>query len=285
MKVFITGADGALGQEVQNILKAEKVNFLPTDINQLDITYFKKVNETIMSYRPDVIIHCAAISDVDECEKNKDLAYRINVMGTLGLAHMAKKIDAKIAYISTNFVFDGKTERPYGEYDAANPINEYGRTKYLGEQSVRDTCDKFFIIRTAWLFGANSKTFVSKFLQSKVKPANVDVICDQTGSFTYIPDLARTILSLIVSDHYGLYHIVNTGLGSWLDFMLRAKELMRFNTEIRPVKTEELELAAPRPIYAALASKNYEFLFEKKLRAWTDALADFIKSIQGPAKQ
>jgi dTDP-4-dehydrorhamnose reductase len=284
VKVFITGADGALGQEMQNILRAEKVNFLPTDINQLDITYFKKVNESVMAYRPDVIIHCAAISDVDECEKTKDLAYRINVLGTLGLAIIANKIDAKIAYISTNFVFDGKAEQAYGEYDTANPINEYGRTKYLGEQCVRDTCEKYFIIRTAWLFGFNSKTFVSKFLQSKTKPSYLDVICDQTGSFTYIPDLARTILSLIVSDHYGLYHIVNSGLGTWLDFMLRAKELMRFNTEIRPVKTEELDLAAPRPRFAALASKNYEFLFEKKLRVWTDALADFIKSIQGPGK-
>ena len=284
MKVFLTGADGALGQEIQNILKAEKINFLPTDINQLDITYFKKVSETIMNYRPDVIIHCAAISDVDQCEKNKDLAYRINVLGTLGLASMAKKIDAKIAYLSTNFVFDGKAAQPYGEYDAANPISEYGRTKYLGERCVCDTCDKYFIIRTAWLFGFNSKTFISKFLQTKVKPTHIDVICDQTGSFTYIPDLARTILSLIVSDHYGLYHVVNSGLGSWVDFMLRAKELMRFNTEIRPVKTEELDLPAPRPRFAALASKNYEFLFEKKIRVWTDALADFIKSIQVPGK-
>jgi dTDP-4-dehydrorhamnose reductase len=285
VKVFITGADGALGQEVQNILKAEKVNFLATDIKQLDITYFKKVSETVTNYRPDVIIHCAAISDVDWCEKNKDLAYRINVLGTLGLANMAKKIEAKIAYLSTNFVFDGETEQPYGEYEAANPINEYGRTKYLGERCVRDACEKCFIIRTAWLFGPHSKTFVSKFLQSKVKPAHIDVICDQTGSFTYIPDLARAILSLIVSDHFGLYHIVNSGLGSWLDFMLRAKEFLRFNTEIRPVKTEELGLPAPRPRFAALASKNYEFLFEKKLRVWTDALADFIKSIQGPGKQ
>lgn len=285
MKVFITGADGALGQEIQNVLKAEKINFLPTDINQLDITYFKKVNEMITNYRPEVIIHCAAISDVDECEKNKELAYRINVLGTLGMASMAKKINAKIAYISTNFVFDGKTDQPYGEYDAVNPLNEYGRTKYLGEKCVRDTCERYFVIRTAWLFGANCKTFVSKFLQSKLKPAYLDVICDQTGSFTYIPDLARTIISLVVSDHYGLYHIVNSGTGTWLDFMLRAKELMRFHTELRPVKTEELELAAPRPKYAALASKNYEFLFEKKPRPWADALADFMKSIQGTAKQ
>ena len=279
MKVFITGADGALGMEMQNILRAEKVNFLATDIKQLDITYYKKTSDSVINYRPDVMLHFAAISDVDECERNKELAYRVNVLGTLGLATLAKKIGAKMLFVSTNFVFDGNTETPYLEHDRPGPISEYGKTKHLGENYIKDLCDKYYIIRTAWLFGNNSKTFVSSFLQAKEKPRYIDVICDQVGSFTYLPDLASAIFLLVKSENFGTYHIVNSGMGTWLDFMLRAKDLLKFNTEIRPVKTEELSLPAPRPRFAALASRNYEFLLERKMRKWDEALADFVKQI------
>lgn len=280
MKIFISGADGALGSEMQRLLKNEKVNFLATDIKQLDITYFKKTNEMLLNYRPDVVLHFAAVNDVDECERNKDIAFRVNVLGTLGLATIAKKIGAKILYTSTNFVFDGRTEDPYFEHSQPNPINEYGRTKLLGENYLKDLCDRYYVVRTAWLFGENSKTFISRFLQTKEKSHRVDVICDQIGSFTYIPDLAEAIFLLIKSENYGMFHIVNYGIGTWLDFALRAKDLLKFKTELSPVKTEELNLPAPRPRFAALASKNFEFLFDKKMRKWDDALADFIKGIQ-----
>lgn len=279
MKVFISGADGALGIEIQNSLKKEKINFLATDFRQLDISDFKKTNEVLLNYRPDVILHFAAISDVDACEGDKDLAFRVNALSCLGLAVIAKKIDAKILYTSTNFVFDGKTERPYLEYAKPNPINEYGRTKLLGEEYIRDICDRFYIIRTSWLFGKNSKTFLSKFLVTKEKPTSINVICDQIGSFTYIPDLAEVILLIIKSEYYGFFHIVNSGIGSWLDFALKAKELARFRSDIKPINTEELNLLAPRPRFAPLASRNFEFLFGKEMRNWENALADFVKLI------
>ena len=279
MKIFISGADGALGTAMQNLLRKEKVNFLAADIKQLDITDFKSANIALLNYRPDVILHFAALSDVDACEKNKDLAFRANALSSLGLAIIAKKLGAKILYVSTNFVFDGDSEQPYFEYSTPNPINEYGRTKLLGEYYMKDICEKYFIARTSWLFGENAKTFLSKFLVSTNKPSSIDVICDQFASFTYVLDLAEAIFLLIKSDNYGIFHIVNSGVGSWLDFALKARGLMKFKTEIMPTKTAELNLPARRPKFSPLASEHLEFLFNKNMRKWEEALAEFIKSI------
>jgi len=277
MKAFITGAQGCLGMTMQNLLKRENVNFLGVDIAQLDITDFKKLNEVLLNYKPDVILHFAAISDVDECEREPEMAFHTNGLATLGIATIARKINAKLLYTSTNFVFDGNTEEPYFEYAQPNPINQYGKTKYLGEKYIKEVYDRYFIVRTAWLFGQNSKTFASKFLQQKDKPRSISAICDQIGSFTYVLDLAEAIFAIMKSENYGTYHIVNAGSGTWLDFMLKAKESIKFTTELIPVKTEELSLSAPRPRFAPLGSKNYEFLFDKKMRIWQDALAEFVK--------
>jgi len=279
VKIFISGANGALGTDMQNLLRKQSINFYATDINQLDVVDFTKTNETLLNYRPDVILHFAAISNVDACEENKEHTFRVNALSSLGLAIIAKKIGAKILYVSTNFVFDGAEEKSYTEYSHPNPINEYGITKSLGENYVKDICDRYFIVRTSWLFGKNSKTFISKFLVSENKLGSIDVICDQFASFTYTVDLADVILLLIKSENYGIFHIVNKNIGSWLDFALKAKEIMKFKTEIKPIKTEELNLPAPRPRYAPLDSKNFEFLFNKSMRKWEDALAEFIKSI------
>ena len=279
MKILITGADGALGTALQTVLRRENIQTIATDIKQMDVADFKKTNETLLHHRPDAIIHCAAISNVDECERNKDLAMRVNALGTLGLATISRKINAKLLYLSTNFIFDGTQEEPYGEYAPTNPVSEYGRTKYLGECHVKDACERYFIVRTSWLFGERSKTFISRFLQEKTKPASIDVICDQFASFTYTVDLAEAIVQIIKSDHYGIYHCVNNGCGSWLDFALKAKECMHFSTTLNPVKTEELNLPAPRPRYAPLASNTYQFLFNRSIRTWEDALRAYTKSL------
>jgi len=279
MKVFINGANGALGTEMQNWLKKEKITFFATDVHNLDITDFKKANETLLNYQPDVILHFAAISDVDACERNSALAFQVNALGSLGMAIIARKIKAKLLYVSTNFVFDGEVESPYIEYDRPNPINEYGRTKLLGENYIKDICDRYFIVRTSWLFSKVCKNFIPRFLVSKDKSGSIDVICDQFASFTYIPDLVEIILLLIKSENYGIYHIVNRGFGSWIDFILKAKQLMKFHTEIRPIKLSELNLPAPRPRFSPLSSNNLEFLFNSKLRSWEDALRDFIKTL------
>ncbi|UCD20084.1 MAG: dTDP-4-dehydrorhamnose reductase [candidate division WOR-3 bacterium] len=279
MKVFMSGAEGALGKEMTALLRHAKVKFLPTDIKQLDITDFKKTSKVISDYRPDVILHFAAVSDVDSCETDRDTAYRVNALSTLGLAVNAKRVGAKMLYTSTNFVFSGDSESPYSENCQPNPISEYGRTKLFGENYVREICDRYYIVRTAWLFGLNSKTFISKFLSMEKKPRAINVVCDQFGSLTYIPHLGEAILRIIKSDNYGTYHIVNSGVASWLDLVLRAKKIMRFRTTIRPVKTEELGLPAKRPRYAPLSSNNYEFLFSCSMKSWEDALTEYIKRL------
>ena len=192
-------------------------------------------------------------------------------------AEATKKLEAKMFYTSTNFVFDGNREEPYSEYSMPHPISEYGRTKLLGEHYVKDICERYFIARTSWLFGLNSKTFISQFLAAEKKPGSIDVICDQFASLTYIGHLAEAILRIIKSENYGTYHIVNRGVASWLDFVLRAKKIMRFRTTIRAIKTEELNLLAKRPRFSPLASYNYEFLFSCQMKTWEDALNDFIK--------
>jgi dTDP-4-dehydrorhamnose reductase len=279
MKIFISGADGALGREMTIILRREGIDLLATDTNQLDITDFKKTYEVLLDYKPDVILHFAAVSDVDKCEDDPEAALRVNALSNLKLGIIANKINAKLLYTSTNFVFDGNSAKPYGEYDQPNPINTYGRTKLLGEKYIKDTCSHHFIVRTSWLFGAYSKNFISRFLNSKKKPAHLDTVCDRFASFTYTRDLAQALLLIIRSKKYGVFHVVNKGVGSFSDFLLKAREIMKFNTEIRPIQAEKLLLSAQRPKYAPLASKNYEDLSNQQMRRWEDALADFVGSL------
>lgn len=264
---------------MQTVLRRESITFRATDLKQLDVADYTAAHTALSNYRPDIILHCAALSNVDACEQNQELAHRINALSTLGLANIARKISAKLLYISTNYVFDGTQERPYSEYSTPLPLNQYGRTKLLGEHYVKDICDRHIVVRTAWLFGHNTKNFIPSFIASVNKPTSIDVICDQFGSFTYTVDLAEALFLLIKADAYGTFHIVNTGIGSWLDFALKAKEIMRFKTDIEAVETEELHLPARRPRYAPLESTNYEYLTSKAMPSWEHSLAMFIKSL------
>lgn len=279
MKIFISGAEGALGKEMTHLLRKEKIKFLATDIKQLDITDFRATSKALSQYRPDVILHFAALSDVDTCEREQELALQVNALSTMGLAIIAKRIGARMLYTSTNYVFDGNGEEAFAEYSDPNPLSEYGRTKLLGERYLKDICDNYFIVRTSWLFGKNSNTYISRFLAAEKKPGSIDVICDQFASLTYIDHLADAILRLIKTENYGIYHIVNKGVASWLDFVLRAKKIMRFRTTVRAVKIEELNLPAKRPRFSPLSSNNYEFLFSCQMKSWEEALNEFIKSI------
>ena len=276
MKIFVSGANGALGREMTGLLIREGIEHLATDIDALDVTDFRQTHNALFDYRPDVILHFAAVSDVDQCEKDQENALRVNALSSLGLGTIAEKINARILYTSTNFVFDGSDQAPYSEKSKPNPINSYGRSKLLGETYIRKSCPRHFVIRTSWLFGRYSRNFISRFLNSETKPKSLNVVCDRCASFTYTVDLAKTLLAIIQSEKYGIYHIVNRGEGSFLDFLLKAKELMQFNTEIRPIRVEELKLPAPRPKYAPLASHNYEDLFKQRMRSWPDALAEFV---------
>jgi dTDP-4-dehydrorhamnose reductase len=279
MKIFVSGARGALGREMTKLLTRQGIEHLATDIDELDVTDFKQAHDVLVEYHPDVILHFAAVSDVDKCEETPEDTLRVNALSSLGLGTIAKKINASILYTSTNFVFDGNDNTPYGEDSMPNPINRYGQSKLLGETYIRETCPHHFIIRTSWLFGRYSRNFISRFLNSDTKPKSLNAVCDRCASFTYTVDLAKALLTIITSDRYGVYHIVNRGEGSFMDFLLKAKELMNFNTELRPIKAADLNLPAPRPQYSPLSSHNYEDAFEQNMRHWPDALAEFVSSL------
>lgn len=279
MKIFVSGAHGALGREMTGLLTREGFEHLATDIDDIDVTNFRQTYAALLDYRPGVILHFAAVSDVDKCEEDPETALRVNAMSSLSLGTIAKKINARILYTSTNFVFDGSDKAPYGELSSPNPINRYGMSKLLGEKYIRESCPYHFIVRTSWLFGRHSRNFISRFLNSDTKPSSLNAVCDRRASFTYTVDLARALLRIIKSDKYGIYHIVNRGEGSFMDFLLKAKELMGFNTDIRPIKVADLNLPAPRPQYSPLSSHNYEDLFGDSMRNWPDALAEFVNSL------
>jgi len=278
MRIFISGANGALGREMTIMLQREGIDFLATDARQLDITDFRKTHEVLVDYKPDAILHFAAVSDVDKCEEDPETALRVNGVSSLKIAVIANKLKAKLLYTSTNFVFDGNSEKPYREYDQPKPINTYGKSKLLGEKYIKDNCDRHFIVRTSWLFGIHSRNFISRFLNSNEKPGFLDAVCNRYASFTYTLDLAKALLLIIRSEKYGVFHVVNKGVGSFNDFLLKAKQIMKFNTKIKPIRAEKLTLLAERPRYAPLDSQNYEDLSKQQMRPWEDALADFVGS-------
>lgn len=273
--MFVSGANGALGREMKDILVRERLDFMAVDVDDFDITDFKKTYEAVANYQPDVILHFAALSDVDSCEEQPEKALRVNSLSSLALGVIASKIGAKLLFTSTNFIFDGTDRHHYKEHDKPNPINTYGKTKLLGENYIKDVCARHFIVRTSWLFGPYSRNFISRFLNSKKKPSHIDAVCNRFASFTYTLDLVEALLLIIRSERYGVYHVVNKGVGSFKDFLEKAREIMGFRTEIRSIEAESLNLSAPRPGFSPLISGNFEALSKRSMRTWEEALAAF----------
>ena len=302
MKIFVTGVGGQLGHDVVNELSLRGIEAVGSDIApqysgvqdgtpvvtapyvQLDITDRDAVLETIQEEKPDVIVHCAAWTAVDaaEDEENRDKVYAINVLGTRNIAEAAKSVDAKIVYISTDYVFDGKGERPWQPDDKNYaPLNVYGQTKLEGELAVSEITDKFFIVRIAWVFGVNGKNFVKTMLNVGKNHDTVRVVNDQIGTPTYTFDLARLLADMIETEKYGYYHATNEGgFISWYDFTKEIYRQAGMDTKVIPVTTAEYGLSkAARPFNSRLdKSKLREAGFEP-LPDWKDALRRFQKAM------
>jgi dTDP-4-dehydrorhamnose reductase len=256
MKVLVSGANGQLGYDVVKKLKEENIEHYGATRENFDLTNEKETKEFILDYAPDVIVHCAAYTDVDQAEVERDLCYQINVEGTRYLAEKAKELDAKMLYISTDYVFDGKSDKPYELTDQPNPLNYYGETKYQGEQLIQKELDKFFIVRTSWLFGEHGDNFVKTMLKLGKKRDEISVVADQYGSPTYTGDLAELIVEMIKSDKYGIYHATNEGFCSWYEF---AKEIFKsadMDIEVKPVSSDEFETIAERPNNSRLSTQS-----------------------------
>jgi len=247
MKVLVTGADGQLGYDVVKKLKELNIKHIGVDKEDFDLTNEKETKDFILDYQPDVIIHCAAYTDVDQAEVERKLCHKVNVEGTRYVAEAAKKLNAKMLYISTDYVFDGQGEEPFEVTDQPNPINYYGETKYQGEQEVQNLLDKYFIVRTSWVFGEHGDNFVKTMLKLGKERDEISIVADQYGSPTYTLDLAELIIEMIKTDKYGVYHATNEGVCSWYEFAKEIFKIADIDVKVIPVSSDEFETKALRP--------------------------------------
>ena len=239
MKFFITGVNGQLGYDVKReLLERGYTDILAPTRVDLDITNEDAVKKMIREYRPSVIFHCAAYTAVDKAEEEQEKCYQVNVLGTKYLTEAAKEVGAKIIYISTDYVFDGTKEGLYQVEDKVNPVNYYGKTKYLGENFVREY-DNHIIVRISWVFGINGKNFIRTMLNLAESHKELNVVCDQIGSPTYTKDLAGLLVNMFLSNVKGLYHVTNEGYCSWYEFAEFIFKEGRKKVKVHPILTKD----------------------------------------------
>lgn len=300
MKVFVTGVSGQLGHDVMNELISRGYEAVGSDIQpdysgidngstvssapyvQLDITDRSSVTKSIKELFPDVIIHCAAWTAVDEAEdlNNVDKVYAINSCGTKYIAEEAKAVNAKMLYISTDYVFNGQGERPWQPDDKCYaPLNVYGKSKLEGENAVGNILEKYFIVRTSWMFGLNGKNFIKTMINAGKKRDTVYVVNDQIGTPTYTFDLARLLVDMIKTEKYGYYHATNEGgYVSWYDFCCEFYRQYGLSTTVIPVTTEEYGLSkAARPSNSRLDKRKLVTAGFALLPEWQDAVSRYLK--------
>lgn len=276
MKVLITGSKGQLGSELVELLSKDNEVY-GFGHKELDVTDKIRVMKVVSKIVPDLVIHCAALVDADGCETNIKTAFDVNTIGTGNVSIASKITKSKMVYISSDYVFDGEKNSPYLEYDIPNPISIYGISKYAGEQIVRHYLEKFFIVRTAWLYRRVGENFVNTIINLAKDKKELKVVNDQVGSPTYVPDLAKAISTLISTDYYGIYHITNSGKVSWYEF---TKKILKYadikDVKVSPISSEELNRPAPRPKYSVLKNLNLEKKKIYKMRNWELALRDYF---------
>ena len=281
MKILVTGYNGQLGYDVVKELNSRSVECRGVDREDFDITDRDETVGYICDYAPDAVIHCAAYTAVDRAEDDEENCRKVNADGTENIAVACEKLRAKMLYVSTDYVYGGDGEAPFETDSPTNPKNVYGITKLEGEKAVMKYIDKFFIVRTSWVFGINGNNFVKTMLRLGDEKENLNVVCDQVGSPTYTPDLARLICDLIVTEKYGIYHGTNENFCSWAEF---AEEIMKLGgkkTVINPVPSSEYPTKAERPHNSRLSKKCLDEAGIKRLPTWQDALKRFLKEMSG----
>ncbi|HHP5737864.1 dTDP-4-dehydrorhamnose reductase [Bacillus paranthracis] len=279
MKVLVTGAKGQLGQDILRLLESQSWEVFGFGREELDITDERQVHEKVLSIKPDIIIHTAAYTQVDQAESDEATAFKVNAEGTKYLAQAAEAVGAKFCYVSTDYVFDGTKDTPYKADDQTNPQTIYGKSKLVGEQYTQEYCSKSYIVRTSWVFGLYGNNFVKTMLRLAEENKELGIVHDQVGSPTYTTDLARFIISLVQTDKYGVYHGSNSGVCSWYEF---AKEIFKqSNIEIvvNPLTTENFPRPAARPKYSVLDKGMIEENGFESFQDWKEALKDFLKKL------
>jgi dTDP-4-dehydrorhamnose reductase len=275
MRIVITGHKGQLGRALQEVLKEEMLWGL--DLPEHDITDRQAAAQAIVDFAPQVVIHAAAMTNVDGCERDPDVAYRINGLGTQNVALACQKCGAAMVYVSTNEVFDGTKGEPYLEFDQPHPINAYGQSKLAGEFFTRTLLNRFYIVRTAWLYAQSGSNFVTKIIRAADERGELRVVTDEVSSPTYAPDLAEAIAKLIRTDHYGFYHFTNEGVCSRYDFAVKILELAgRERVPVHPITSDQYTRASTPPSYAPIRNFCAATALGITLRPWAEALEEYF---------
>ena len=278
-KIIVTGCNGQLGRAVNLFFKDNKdISFVNTDVGELDITNIDTVMELAREVQPYAIINCAAHTGVDACETEYDKAFKINAIGPRNLSIAARETGAKLMHISTDYVFDGKGTRPYVETDATNPQGAYGSTKLAGENFVKDFADRYFILRTAWLYG-DGKNFAKTMLRLSETNEKVRVVGDQFGSPTSASELTKAINALLFTENYGMFHATCEGSCSWAEFAREVFRLAGKTTKVEAITTEEFGAPAPRPAYSILENRMFKLTTDFMFADWHDAIAEYMKTL------
>ena len=276
MRVIITGCRGQLGRQLMSCFADQTC--LGIDLPEDDIIS-PAVRERVAAFRPDLVVHAAAMTDVDRCEQDPSLAYRVNVLGTQNIVLGAQDAGAAVMYVSTNEVFDGSRREAYWEWDDPSPISVYARSKTAGESIVRNLCSRFFIVRIAWLFGPGGVNFVTKILAGARKHGALRVAADEFGNPTYAPDLASAMARLAATQHYGIIHLTNAGFCSRFDF---AKEIVRLagmsEIPITPILSAEWPRPSVPPLHAVLSDAVASSI-GLAMRPWGEALTDYLSTL------
>ena len=296
MKILITGSKGQLGTELQDIIKkgyseigsvSENIKaseVFALDVEELDITKLEDVRRVLNEIKPDVVINCAAATNVDGCEANKDLAFKINAIGPRNLAIISEEIKAKLVQVSTDYVFKGVGEVPLNESDIVHPVSSYGKTKLLGEEFVREFSSKYYIVRTAWLYGYVGHNFVYTMMRLGKEKETLSVVNDQLGNPTHANDLAYHILKLIETEEYGVYHCTGSGECSWYDFACEIMKLSGRKCVVKPCTSAEYKSMYPnsadRPAFSSLDNMMLRCTVGDEMRDWKEALKTFISKNQ-----
>ena len=285
MKVLVTGYAGQLGWDIIRELENRGIPCRGVDKDDFDLTDEEAVISYVTGYAPDVIIHCAAYTAVDKAESEPEVCAAVNGMGTTHMVRAAKRVNAVLVYISTDYVFPGTGTQPWLETDAYGPQNVYGLSKVQGETAVRSMLTRFFLIRTSWVFGAHGNNFVRTMLRLGGEKTELRVVDDQIGSPTYTKDLARVICSLIETNQYGIYHVRNEGFLSWAEFARMIMEARHLPCRIIPVTTAEYSAPARRPLNSRLSGEKLAEAGFGPMPTVQDALARYLEELDSFSPQ
>lgn len=279
MKILITGAKGQLGKDIIKVLKKKGHSFSPIDLPEIDITNETQIHNYILHDKPEIVLHCAAFTAVDAAEDDAETCRKVNALGTGYIAKACKVLDIPMVYISTDYVFNGQGTTPWKPEDIPAPLSVYGKTKYEGECLIKNSLEKYFIIRTSWVFGLGGNNFVKTMLKLSESHKEVNVVNDQIGSPTYTADLAELVVKMAESNKYGIYHASNSGFCSWYEFALEIFKLAGKRIQVNPVTSQAFKSKAKRPENSRMDQEKLEQQGFGKMPAWQDALQRFLKEL------